>query len=49
MIKIIMIREIFKIDTGQIIEIEGRHLEVEVNMDKIVGEDHIMSIIIEMT
>ena len=33
MIEIIMIREIIKIDTGQIVEVEGHYTEVEVNMD----------------
>ena len=44
-----MIREIIKIDTDWIAEIEGHHSEVEVNTHRIIGEDHIMSIIIEMT
>ena len=30
-------------------EIEGHHVEVEVSMDKIIEEDYVMSIIIEMT
>ena len=30
-------------------EIEGHHSEVELNMDRFLGEDHIMLIIIEMT
>ena len=38
-----------KIGIDQIVEIEGHHSEVEVSMDKIIGEDHNMSIIIEMT
>ena len=42
-------REIIKIDTDQIVETEGHHTEEEVSMDKIIEEDHIMSIIIEMT
>ena len=42
-----MIREIIKIDIGQIGEIEEHQTEVEVSMDKII-EDHIMLIIIEM-
>ena len=49
MIKIVMIIEIIKIDVDQIMEIEGHHSEVEVSMDKIIGEDHIMSKIIELT
>ena len=48
MTKIIMIREITKIDIGQIMEIGEHHMEVEVSMDKITEEDHIMLIIIEM-
>ena len=28
---------------------EGHHSEVEVSMDRIIGEDHVMSIIIEMS
>ena len=48
MIKMIMIREITKIDIGQIMEIEEHQAEVEVNMGKIIEEDHIMSIIIEI-
>ena len=47
-LEIIMIRVIIKIDIDQIMEIEG-HSEVEVSMDRIIGEDHITSIIIEMT
>ena len=43
MIKIIMIRVIIKIAIDQIAE------TVEVNMDRVIGEDHFMSIIIEMT
>ena len=49
MIKANMTREIIKIDTDQIVEIEGHHLQAEGSMEKIVGENHIMSIIIEMT
>ena len=49
MIKIIMIREIIKIDIDQIGEIERHHLEVEVNMDRIIGKDHLMSLITEIT
>ena len=30
-------------------EIEGHHSEVEVSTDRIIGEDHNMSILIEMT
>ena len=40
--------EIIKIDIDQIAEIEGHHSEVEVSMDKIIGEDHIILIIIEI-
>ena len=49
MIEIIMIMVIIKIGIDQIAEIEGHHSEVEVNVDRIIEEDHIMSIIIEMT
>ena len=48
MIKIIMIREITKIDLDQIAEIEEYYIEVEVSMNQIIEEDHIMSITIEM-
>ena len=36
-------------DIDQIVEIEGHHSEVEVSMDRIIGENHDMSILIEMT
>ena len=49
MIKTVMIVEMIKIDIDQIAEIEGHHSEVEVCMDKIIEEDHMMSMIIEMT
>ena len=49
MIKIIMTRVIIKKDIDQIVEVEGLHSEVEVNIDKVIGEDSDMSIIIEMT
>ena len=39
MIKVIMIREVTKIDKGQIAEIEEHQAEVEVSMDKIIEED----------
>ena len=48
MIKVIMIRVIFKISIDQIAEIEGHHSEVKVSMDRIIGEEHVMSIMIEM-
>ena len=38
-----MIREPINIAIGQIVEIEGHHTEVEVSMDKVIEEDHIMS------
>ena len=44
-----MIRVIIKIGIDWIVEIEGYHSEVEVSTDRIIGEDHIMWIIIEMT
>ena len=43
-----MIRVIIKIGIDQIAEAEGHHSVVEVSMDRIIGEDHAMSIIIEM-
>ena len=49
MIAIIMIREIIKIDIGQIVEIEEHQAEVEVSMDKSIEEDCIMSIILKIT
>ena len=42
-----MVREITKIDIGQTVEIEEHHTEVEVSMDNITEEDHIMVITIE--
>ena len=47
--EIVMIRVFIKVDIDQIVEIEGHHSEVEVSVDRIIGEDHIMSILIEMT
>ena len=44
-----MIRVISKIGLDQIVEIDRHHSEVEVSMDRIRGQDHVMSIIIEMT
>ena len=49
MIEIIIIKDLVKVDIGQIAEIEGHHAEVDVSMDKVVEEDCIMSITIEMT
>ena len=43
-----MTRVIIKIDIDLIVEIEGHHSEVEVSTDRIIGEDHNMSILIEM-
>ena len=48
MIERIIIREITKVDIDKIVEIEEHHIEVEVSRDKIIEEDHIMSINIEM-
>ena len=48
MIKIILIGEIIKIDIGQIAEIGGHQIEVKVSMNKIIEEDCVMLIIIEM-
>ena len=42
MIEIIMIREIITIHIDWIVEIGGHHTEIEVSMDKIIEEDHIM-------
>ena len=39
MVKIIVIREIIKIDIGQIVEIGGYHSVVEYNMDRITETD----------
>ena len=39
---------ITKVDIDWIVEI-GQHSEVEVNMERIIGEDHNMSILIDMT
>ena len=44
-----MIREPIKIDIDQIAETEGHHIEVEVSMDNVIEEDHVMSVTIEMT
>ena len=44
-----MIRGIIKIDIDWIVEIEGHHSEINISMDRIIREDHTMSIIIEMT
>ena len=49
MIKISMTREIIKIDKDQTVEKGDLHIDVEVNMDKIIEEDHNLLIIIEMT
>ena len=48
MIEIIMTREMIKIDIGQIPEIEGHHIQVDISMDKIIEEDCFISITIEM-
>ena len=37
------------IDIDQIVEIEGHHSEVDVRMNRNIGEDHNLSIVIEMT
>ena len=44
-----MIRVIIKLGRDQLVEIEGQHSEVEVSMYRIIEEDYIMSIIMEMT
>ena len=49
MIEILMARVLIKIDRDQIVEIEGHHSEVEDSMDRGIGKEHIMLIIIEMT
>ena len=43
-----MIRELIKIDIDQIVQIEEHQIEVKVSMDKVIEEDHIMTITIEM-
>ena len=48
MIKMIVIREITKIDIDQIVETEEHHTEIEVSMDRIIEEDCIMLITMEM-
>ena len=47
-IEIVMFREIIKIDIGQIAEIEGHQTEVEVSIDRIIEEDCIMLITLEL-
>ena len=49
MIKIIMTREMIKIDIDQIAEKEGHQAKVVISMDRVIEEDYIMSISIEMT
>ena len=49
MVVTIRITEIIKIGIGQTAEIGEHHTEEEVSMDKIIEEDHVMPIIIEMT
>ena len=44
-----MTRVIIKIGIHQIVEKEGLHSQVEVSLDKIIGEDHNMSILLDMT
>ena len=44
-----MIRVIIRIDIDQIVEIGEHHLQVELSMDRILGEGCNMLIIIEMT
>ena len=44
-----MIMVTIGIDTDQIVEIRGCHLEVELSMDRIIEEGHNMLTIIEMT
>ena len=46
---IIMIRVIIKVGIDWIVEIEGHHSEVEISMDRIIEEDHNMSVLLEMT
>ena len=48
MIEIIMTREIIRIDIDQIVKIEGHHIKVEVSIDKVIKEDCIILIHIEM-
>ena len=49
MIKIIIIREIIKIDIDQIVEIGEYHSVVECNMDRIIETDHGIIRTIEVT
>ena len=44
-----MTRVIIKLGIDQTVEIEGHHSEVDVSTYRIIGEDHVMSTIIEMT
>ena len=44
-----MIRVVIKIGINEIVEIEGYHSEIEVNMDRIIGEDYSMLIHKDMT
>ena len=48
MIEIIITREIIRMEIDQRVEIEGHHIDVEVSMNKVIEEDHIMSITTEM-
>ena len=47
MIEITMIKEITRIDIDLIVDIEEHHIEVEVNTDKAIKEDHFTLIITE--
>ena len=46
--QIIMVREIIKVNIGEILEIEEHQVEIEVSLDKILEDDCIMVITIEM-
>ena len=49
MTEIIVTRVISKIGLDVMVEKEGHYSEVDVSMDRIIGEVHVMSMIIEMT
>ena len=44
-----MTRVIIKIDIDLIVKTEGHHSEVEVSTDRIIGEDHNLSVLREIT
>ena len=44
-----MIYEIIKLDVDQITEIGEHHIDIEVRIDKVMEEDHIIPMTIEVT